>query len=318
MELAPARTADSVLSPRAREQAAAIGARFAAARPFPHAVVDGFFADDFAEQLLATFPPFAQGDARNEAGQLGGKAVVERIRGLGPAWARLDDQVRSRAFLDVISAMTGIPDLLYDPAYVGGGTHENRHGQDLDPHVDFNFHPFERWHRRLNLIVYLNHEWQDDWGGSLELHSDPRAKDDQVTLVTPLFNRAVIFATSEVSWHGFSRITLPPDRRHLSRRSVALYFYTVDRPAAETGPPHSTIYVDRPLPERFRAGRVLDAADVAELELLLRRRDQHNQRLYGELTAMRQRFDAVRGALEGGLFGRLRFFANGLLRRLRR
>jgi hypothetical protein len=197
---------------------------------------------------------------------------------------------------------------------IGGGTHENREGQDLDPHVDFNRHPREPWHRRLNLIVYLNREWEDTWGGSLELHSDPRSPDDRVTLVTPLFNRCVIFETTEWSWHGFGRITLPPERRALSRKSIALYFYTRDRPAEELADAHSTIYVDRPLPDRFRAGFTLDERDVEELRVLIARRDQHNQRLYRDITRLTADLERSQAALYGGRLGRLRYLARRLMR----
>jgi hypothetical protein len=286
------------LSPAIVERAAELAAAFAQARPFRHLVLDGFLAPEFAERLLREFPPFERGDARNENGQLGSKSVVERIRALGPAYAELDDLIQGQPFLELLGRITGIPDLLYDPDYVGGGTHENRHGQDLDPHVDFNRHPFTRWHRRLNLIVYLNQQWDDAWGGSLELHSDPRAAGDRVTLVTPRFNRCVVFETTEASWHGFARIDLPAAERQRSRKSVALYFYTAERDAvADT---HSTIYVDRPLPERFAAGRTLDQRDVDELRRLLARRDQHNQRLYGEVSALRKRLEQAQQALGGG------------------
>lgn len=261
----------------------ALRAEFRRARPFRHLQLDGFLAPEFAQRLLDEFPDFERGNARNEHGELGGKSVVEQIRELGSAFTALDDLVRSEAFLRWLSQATGIPELRYDPWYFGGGTHDNRHGQELDPHVDFNRHPEDGSHRRLNLIVYLNHGWQDAWGGSLELHSDPRREDDAVSLITPLFNRCVVFETTEHSWHGFSRIQLPEDQRQRSRKSVALYFYTRERPAEEMAPEHSTIYVDRPLPERFSAGHTLDAADVEELRVLLTRRDQHIQRLYADL-----------------------------------
>src|SRR4029079_2265767 len=167
--------------------------RFRQRDPFRHVVIDGFFAAQTCNALLAEFPPFERGNARNEAGEIGNKSTVEKIRRLGPTYAALDDLLQTREFLDLIGRITGIPDLLYDPWYFGGGTHENRNGQDLDAHVDFNRHPLERWHRRLNLIVYLNHDWDDAWGGSLQLHSDPRSPDDRTTLVTPLYNRCVIF-----------------------------------------------------------------------------------------------------------------------------
>ena len=283
--------------------------RFARREPFRHVVIDGFFAPDYAARLLAEFPPFERGNARNENGELGNKSTVEKVRELGPAYAALDDLVQSPALLDLVGRITGIPELLYDPWYFGGGTHENRDGQDLDPHVDFNRHPVEKWHRRLNLIVYLNHEWNDAWGGSLELHSDPRAADDRVTLIAPIYNRCVIFETTETSWHGFGRIGRPQGAAPLSRKSIALYFYTRERPAEEIADTHSTIYVDRPLPERFRAGMTLDASDLQELRILLARRDQHNQRLYRELTQLTGQLEQARSALYAGRLGRLRYLA---------
>ncbi|HET9483351.1 MAG TPA: 2OG-Fe(II) oxygenase [Xanthomonadales bacterium] len=283
----------------------ALATRFARREPFRHVVIDDFLDAGFARRLHAEFPPFDRRNAMNEAGGVGNKAVVEKIRGLGPAYAALDDAIQTREFLDFVGRVTGIPDLLYDPYYFGGGTHENREGQDLDPHVDFNRHPVERWHRRLNLIVYLNPEWDDAWGGSLELHTDPREDGDRVTLVTPTFNRCVIFETTETSWHGFSCITLPDDRKHLSRKSVALYFYTTTRPADELADTHSTIYVDRALPDRFRAGLVLTDEDVQELRVLVRRRDQHNQRLYRDLTRLEKQLEQARGMIETGRLGRL-------------
>ncbi len=295
-----------------------LAARFRPRDPFRHIVIDDFFAVDYAAQMLDQFPPFERGNARNEAGELGNKSTVEKIRGLGPAYAALDDLVQSRGFLDLIGRITGIDDLLYDPWYFGGGTHENRQGQDLDAHVDFNRHPVQRWHRRLNLIVYLNQEWRDEWGGSLQLHSDPRSADDRIIAITPKFNRAVIFETTETSWHGFPRIALPAHKQALTRKSVALYFYTRERPIEETAGTHSTIYVDAPLPARFAAGHTLDQADIDELHLLIERRDQHNQRLYRDLTAMTAQFEQAQAALYGGRLGRLRHVARIALQRLRR
>lgn len=256
--------------------------RFSTAFPFRHLVIDDFLEPSFATALLDEFPPFERGNARTENGDLGQKSTVEKIRELGPAYRELDDLIQSKRFLDWLSTATRIPDLLYDPWYFGGGTHESREGQELDAHVDFNRHPANGWHRRLNLIVYLNHQWEDGWGGALELHTDPRRDDNQITLITPLFNRCVVFETTEWSWHGFSRIALPPANADLTRRSIALYFYSKTRPADELAPDHSTIYVERPLPERFKAGLILSEQDVQELRILLARRDQHIQRLYRE------------------------------------
>ncbi len=288
------------LSPAVIDVSADLAAQFSRGEPFRHLVIDDFLQPAFARRLLDEFPQFERGNARNEHGELGGKSVVEQIRALGPAFADVDTLIQSSDFLDWLSRVTAIPGLLYDRHYFGGGTHENRHGQELDPHVDFNRHPENGWHRRLNLIVYLNPEWHDDWGGSLELHSGPRADDNRIKLVTPLFNRCVIFETTETSWHGFSRIDLPDDRRMLSRRSLALYFYTRERPAEELGPNHSTIYVDRPLPARFAPGHVLSDSDVDELRVLLKRRDMHNERLYEEVMRLQATIDQARALGDAG------------------
>ena len=307
-----------MLNPRLHEQADQLASRFGERDPFRHVVIDNFFAPDYCAQLLAQFPAFERGNARNEDGRIGNKSTIEKIRHLGPALAALDDLVQSAEFLALIGRITGIPDLLYDPWYFGGGTHENRNGQELDAHVDFNRHPVEKWHRRLNLIVYLNHEWNDAWGGSLELHSDPRAPDDRVTTITPLYNRAVIFETTEWSWHAFPRIALPVDKQGLTRKSVALYFYTKERPADELADSHSTIYVDQPLPKRFQPGMTLSAADVEDLQVLLTRRDHHNQRLYLEVTSLAKQLERAHAALNSGRLGRLRYFARRLIGRLTR
>jgi len=305
-----------LINPDVERDADESARRFRGASPFRHVVIEDFFAADALARLCAEFPAFDPVFARNEDGGIGGKAVVERIRGIGPTYAALDDVIQSPGFLALVSRITGIRDLLYDPYYFGGGTHENREGQDLDPHVDFNRHPVERWHRRLNLIVYLNPEWDDAWGGSLELHSDPRAPDDVVTLVTPTLNRCVIFETNEVSWHGFSRIALPESHRTLSRRSIALYFYTRERPAEELADTHSTIYVDRPLPDRYRAGHTLSKHDVEEIQVLLARRDQHNQRLYRDVASLQKQLEQAQAALQAGRLSRLAYFVRRLLARL--
>lgn len=271
---------------------------FQKARPFRHVVIDGFLTDEFCDGICAEFPEFDPSHAIDENRKVGGKAVREKVPGLGPSFATLDELVSGSDFLALIGQITGIDDLHYDPHYFGGGTHENRHGQDLDPHIDFNYHPITRQHRRLNLIIYLNPEWAEEWGGALQLHKDPhldRAQDEVVT-ISPLKNRCVIFETTEHSWHGFERIDLPPDRQHLSRKSFALYYYTDTRPVDETADEHSTVYVERPLPDRFQAGLTLGEADVLEIRRLVQRRDQHLTRLYDSIQKLHEQLNQARYA----------------------
>ena len=271
-----------------------LGQSFRSAEPFPHVVINQFFADDFVKRLIRDFPPFEKGCAVNESGELGKKATFEDVRELGETFHEADDLVRSREFLSLMSEISGIPDLLYDSAYIGGGTHENRAGQDLDAHVDFNYHPARGWHRRLNLIVYLNPEWQEEWGGSIEFHLNPWLPPDEnrIKRVLPLVNRAVLFETSERSWHGFEEVSPPPGRENLSRRSFAIYLYTAERAAEETAPPHATVYVGRPLPAAVKPGAPISFEDADAVKTMLARRGRHIRRIFDreqEFVATAQR-----------------------------
>lgn len=292
----------TIIDPSILSRSGRIRQEFRSAEPFPHVVLDDFLQASFVHELLDQFPAFEQGNARGDDGQIGGKSTLDRVRGIGSAYKKLDDAIKSPRFLRAIGELTGIDDLLYDPWYLGGGTHENRPGMSLDPHVDFNYHPSERWHRRLNLLLYLNPVWESDWGGCLELFHDPLLDSSPARSIAPAFGRCVIFETSERSWHGFDTIRTPDNADAMTRRSIALYFYTKDRPASETADRHTTYYVNRKMPEHIKEGTTLTAADVTSVRQLLAQRDAHIQRLYAENTALRK-------AQDSGLAGHLLYLA---------
>ncbi len=294
----------AVIQPEIRQQTTALREQFQKAQPFPHLVVDHFLQPDFCQQLLKEFPGFDEKLALNEFGEVGRKAVQEQLPRIGPAYRRLDYLLRSPEFLAFLSDITGIPELLYDPAYVGGGTHENLDGQDLDVHVDFNMHPKTHLHRRLNLILFLNPEWQEQWGGCLQLHRNPWVppEEDQIVTVAPLLNRMAIFETSEVSWHGFRRIQLPAEKKNLSRRSIAVYFYTRNRPEEQIAPSHATIYVPRQLPEQIRAGHILTSEDERTIRDLLARRDTQIRFLYEREKEFSEAMEDMRRALRSASY----------------
>ncbi len=272
----------SILDGEVLRRADELHAEFRSAKPFPHVVIDDFLDAELCRGLVREFPAYDADTFRNEYGELG-KAWHSAISHLGPAYSRLDQGLRSEAFLAFLSRISGVYDLLFDPSYFGGGTHENLQGMELDPHVDFNLHPSTSLHRRLNMLLYLNPVWDDAWGGALELHTNPWLHPalNEVKTVSPLFNRCVLFETSDRSFHGFRRIDLPPDERETSRRSIAVYFYTKQRPPCPLIPHDITIYTDRPLPEHIREGHTLSGQDVATLEGLLARRDRKLEYLYG-------------------------------------
>ncbi|MEM5364717.1 2OG-Fe(II) oxygenase [Paraburkholderia azotifigens] len=265
-------------------------------KPFKHLCIDNFFESAKAEALLAEFPSFKAKNAMNEFGEVGGKAVVTTLKEISPFYAAVYDYILSETFLHEMSELTGIPDLLPDPRMYGGGTHENVHGQQMDPHVDFNFDQDHGYHRRINLILYLNKDWQESWGGAIELHSNPRdPKSNQIAAFNCIFNRAVIFETNEYSWHGFKAVDLPEELRDRSRKSLSVYLYTRERPQEEIAPSHGTFYVPRPLSFEATSSALLSNEQIAEISGAIHHRDrwiEHYQNL--ELQLSRQVADGAR------------------------
>ena len=267
--------------PSVTENSGELRERFSSAAPFPHLVLEEFLDPELLRRLHDEFPDFDEQRAANELGHIRGKAVHEQISTISPAYRELHEIIQTREFLDTISDITGIPDLLFDPEYFGGGTHENLTGQELHYHVDFNYHPIRKWHRRLNLIIFLNHEWRREWGGNLQLHRNAWLDEGAADVeVLPEYGRAIIFETSERSWRGFEQITAGPHGETLSRRSIALYFYSETRPHHEITAEHGTYYVGRALPDWCRTGAELTAEQVEWLRAQALKREDWISYLY--------------------------------------
>ena len=275
---------------------------FTLAEPFPHFVIDSFLDHSLAKALVENFPPFKAGNYLNELGKPAMKSSQANITKLAAPFQTLDSIIKSEEFLNWISSVTGIPKLLYDPEYVGGGTHENLHGQELNPHIDFNYHPTTGWHRRLSLILYLNPRWENEWGGELEFINDPLADGEAriVKSAAPIFNRLVCFPTTESSWHGFPIIQIPEHElaKGTSRKSFAFFLYTKERPAREIRPLHGTIYYERPLPANLQSGKALTEAEVKEIKTLSGRRDVLLKTLYERELAYSNLTGELRGKLQ--------------------
>jgi radical SAM superfamily enzyme YgiQ (UPF0313 family) len=270
--------AHEIISPAVTGELSRLAEAFRSAKPFPHVVIDEFLQPQVCQRLLAEFPPYDDLRFRNERGDRG-KGHYENVPELGETYQRVHEYLGSSHFLRLMSEISGIPNLCFDPEYFGGGTHENLDDMELDPHVDFTRHPVSGLYRRLNLLLYLNDEWQEAWGGSLELHTNPwEPWHDETKSVLPIFNRCVIFATSHRSWHGVRTLK---GNRPLSRKSFALYLYTRERPDDQPFIPSDlTVFIDRPLPPHITVGHTLSAADVKLLQRLLFRRDVKLRHLY--------------------------------------
>ncbi|QNH61466.1 2OG-Fe(II) oxygenase [Hymenobacter sediminicola] len=209
--------------------------------PFRFLVYDGLFQPESAEQILAAYPPVTRGEwdgttyinqqNKFSCTQFGDDQLLFR---------QVFAELNGPRFLALLEQITGITELISDPELFGGGLHQSIAGAFLDVHVDFNYHRTTKNHRRLNVIVYMNHEWQPDYNGYLELWD--MAKKEQLADVAPLFNRCVIFETNEISFHGHPKpLATPAD---ITRKSLATYYYTTTRPAEEIAGEHNTVYVN--------------------------------------------------------------------------
>ncbi|MBU3566575.1 2OG-Fe(II) oxygenase [Polynucleobacter alcilacus] len=243
--------------------------RFLNAKPFKHLQIDNFFDPELVSKLIKDFPAPKKEEMLNEFGGVSLKHTVKDVRNISPTYQSLDDMVSSSDFIKFMENITGIHELIYDPSYFGGGTHNNLSGQAMDPHVDFNYLDIPnigKVHRRINAIVYLNKTWDESWGGNLDLHSDPwDPRKDQLITVVPKKNRLILFETNEYSWHGFHAVNhLVPFG--MSRKSFAIYMYTKDRPQDEIKPSHGTFYVPRIPIEMLKPGVVLTNEMISALE----------------------------------------------------
>lgn len=220
-----------------------IAQTYANADPFPHVVIDDFFRPEVADFLSFNFPPMsAMPTVFKEL--MSYKGQLSDIGGKWPLFNGVFDVLQSPEFLKTMERLTGIPKLLHDASRAGGGLHQSPRSGFLDIHVDANFHPFDkRLHRRLNIIVYVSPRWESAWGGELQLWSNKGDKPGALRQsVIPKFNRAVIFSTTRTSWHGVTPVRCPDGE---SRRSLALYYYTRERPESELYEDSSVIWMSR-------------------------------------------------------------------------
>lgn len=219
----------------------ALSKQYQDAEPFPHIVLDDFFEESFLEKVMRSFP-VPDGSWWNYDNFMERKWAKDDLRFESDEIQSLVQILQDRPFLEFLEKVSGISRLIPDPFLNGGGLHQITTGGKLDIHVDYNFHPRTHLDRRLNVLVYLNKHWQKEWKGQLELWS-PDMK-ECVQAIDPVFNRVVVFSTTEKSNHGHPEALQCPSGT--TRKSIALYYYTNGRPIEEIAPKHSTIFKRRP------------------------------------------------------------------------
>lgn len=214
--------------------------------PYHYICIDDFLPPEVAQKVREE--ALAMGEKRPEHESPREHLKTSYNPDTMPLYSRaVFNALNSRAFLKFLEEMTGIPNLIPDPYYLGAGIHRTNNGGYLGIHADFNFHKPMYLERRLNVLVYLNPDWQPDYGGAFEVWTDDMS--EQVAQFPPKMNRMCCFSTSSTSMHGNPTPVNHPDGD--PRISIALYYYTATW--SEDRIPHTTLFRPRP-----------GTADVAE------------------------------------------------------
>ncbi len=250
--------------------------RYQSARPFPHIVLDDLLAEDVVRRAEQEFPAAGSGQWANYIHVNEKKFSNTDMPSWGPTLQAVAKALNSNRFVRFLEALTGADDLIIDESMEGGGLHQSLAGGFLNVHADFTVHPRHReWHRRVNLLLYLNEGWATEYGGHLELWSQDMKRCEQS--IAPLGNRAVIFNTDPDSFHGHPEPLKCPDG--VARRSMALYYFTEEeRPMVRSteyrarpgeGPRSALIYLDKEVLRTYdRLKRRLGLSDRTVSHLL--------------------------------------------------
>ena len=210
--------------------------------PFCHCVVDNFFKEETAFRLEKDFPSFNNDSWHRYRNPLEVKNASNNWNLFPPLTYKVFQFFNGKVFRDLLKNKFDLDSELYsDNGLHGGGWHMLNKGGKLNPHLDYFIHPKLHLQRKINLIVYLNSEWREEWGGDFGLWDtvkDSNKAGKLVKTIPPLFNRAVIFETSH-SWHGVAKKIDCPTNHY--RKSLAAY-YLVDAPKDSAGTRYKALY----------------------------------------------------------------------------
>lgn len=206
---------------------------FKNAKPFSHCVIDNFFLEDVAIELEREFPSYNDEIWQEYNNPLEVKKLTNNWNHFKPLTYKVLCEMNSNIFCNLISELSDIFPLYSDDGLNGGGWHIHKSGGKLNPHLDYSIHPKLGLQRKLNIIIYLNSSWKDSWGGHLGFwDQDDKNKEPKnlVKTIKPDFNKAIIFDTSQNSWHGMINEVKSPEAQE--RKSLAIYYLST--PAEKT------------------------------------------------------------------------------------
>lgn len=227
----------------ARDFGEKLSINYCSAEPFPHIVIDNFLPISLIDEIYNLFPSHKiNDDVYHDIGyggmhkrQILPESCEQKVRSIFHFF-------NSAPILQFLEGLTNIEALIGDPYFDGAGFHEITRGGKLGIHADFRINKRLHLNRRINMLIYLNKDWDLDFGGNLELWD--KGMNSKIESVAPIFNRCVIFNTDSDAYHGHPDPLNVPDG--ITRKSIALYYYTSSKKLYEDSPAYSTMYAARP------------------------------------------------------------------------
>lgn len=213
--------------------------KFISSKPFPHIIVDNFLKKKYANEILENFKideKWINYSFVNNFKKFGFKDRTKMNKNLNSIFNLLS----SKNFTKKLEYICGIKGLFLDKSLDGGGLHQIFSGGYLNIHTDFTSHTTQKnWRRILNILIYLNKDWDKKYNGNLELWNENGTK--MIREIYPKFNRCVIFLTNDISFHGHPKKLNCP--KNISRKSIAAYYFIKENKNLDLNP---TNYISRP------------------------------------------------------------------------
>ncbi len=229
-------------------------------RPFPHTFFDDVFPWEIVELIMQEIPDVVEFTPQGCPlhAQVCWVTKTEKKAAMHDQFSFFTNLMisfmKSIPFLHFLEKLTNITALTPDPYNTGSGVHQIVRDGFLKIHADFNRNWDDRLHRRVNVFLFLNPFWKDEFGGFLELWSRDLST---CRPLKPRIGRLVVFSTDDFSYHGHPDPLKCPI--HRSRKSIAQYYYTTTRPDIECEDSNCTVrgetkwvYPPKPCAESIR------------------------------------------------------------------
>lgn len=211
--------------------------------PFKYAIIENFLPLDFANKIYRELRDLKPNESWYQyESPFEKKLATDKWVNFPGYTKKFLQSTFTSMMINEIEKRFEIEGLVGDPALRGGGIHMHEPGGFLDIHADFNIHPKLKLHRRMNGILFINRDWEDEWGGCLEFWSKDMKTCEKK--IAPKFNRLVLFEITDDSYHGLPEPVKCPEGHR--RMSLAFYLYSGDRPEDQKSQAHSTLFKARP------------------------------------------------------------------------